>query len=254
LWPFSGDVCTWGTLTPNQIASAGTAQYSSRPTCGDAVSNSPKITVPPPPAALAQVLFPLTPEQFAEAYALGSAFPFIDDSKTRFEWFDDANDLGWRLWLFDLAGESINATVDGERLPIERVLLEDAPLRGSLQAYGRAAANRLLCLAPAHQKKGLAKEIYKREEPLFRQWSARELQLDAGCEALKAGTWIRAGFRPGTGHQLAWERDWQEYQTKELGRREGQFVQFPLSWAEWPSEFYKKLATRLMVMPMFLEL
>ncbi|MBX7096588.1 MAG: GNAT family N-acetyltransferase [Myxococcaceae bacterium] len=160
--------------------------------------------------AIDVALAPLCRQDVVQAYSgLGSQFDFVDDSRTVIDFEPLQPDATWLVKLFDRSGRCISGA-DG-RPGIRRYLRVRSSLRGQT-GLGRVAFNHMMCLEKEFRRKGLAREIYRREEALFRKWQAAEVHLNAGCDAVRSQVWQKLGFELSMGYRSKVEDLWDEYQ------------------------------------------
>jgi GNAT superfamily N-acetyltransferase len=180
--------------------------------------------------------------------------PFVDNGRTTFEWDRQGSDLTWRVHLFAHSGASVNRTVDGRVFPIERTLHNHVSLRSEPAASGKVASADTLCLAPRYQGRRLGSLLHERERALYVKWGAREIQLDAGCEAKRTGLWFREGFSLAPARRSWLEVDWEDFQRCTLGITEESFKPLPLDWAKWHPKFRKFIAKSEGTLPLYMSL
>ncbi|MFT3917315.1 MAG: hypothetical protein QM704_25485 [Anaeromyxobacteraceae bacterium] len=115
---------------------------------------------------------------------------------------------------------------------------------------GRVAHNACLCLAQGFTRCGVGREIYRREEALYRAWGAKEIHTEAACDALKSGVWFDFGFKVAPDELNSLGVIWRELQAEILKRSGNQLRQLGETWDTWEPEFRRFIGERESV-PMY---
>ena len=178
--------------------------------------------------------------------------PCIGDDLTGFEWLSmGPNTIAWEVTLTGTDGSHVTDPV----LPIRRSLSCLKPFR-LRPGSGRIAFNHALCLTPGWRTKHIGSRVHNSEYALYGRWRAVEVQLDAGCDALREGTWFRPrfGFRTAEDtwtYQLGFH--WGEYLRRE-GRTIVPFAAPKDSWDTLDVGFRKYLMNTILTLEMAKEL
>ncbi|CAN5923117.1 hypothetical protein BH11MYX4_BH11MYX4_05480 [soil metagenome] len=126
----------------------------------------------------------------------------------------------WRVVLYDPTGTSSACA--------SRSVEPSAPL--IVGTRGRVAFKDSIRVTV--QEQGLATEIYRTEEALFRTWNIAEIHLEAALDGL--AVWVRKGFQPT-------DRGFFEARYAEWAEEKGRDPAPLASFAAYPEEFLRSL-------------
>lgn len=173
----------------------------------------------------------------AEFDRLPQTFPFVARVDHEVEVYrlpePDGGYLNWTLNLFDAENRPIHRA----SMPLHRMIYLNLPLRGS-EGSGPVLYNNITCLSPEYQRRGLGKHFEELDERFCREFRFRELQLNAGCEALTNNHWQRKHkFVPSLNAQVIIQQEWAPWcraEKREVGTIDAS------DWLSLPEDFRLK--------------
>lgn len=153
-------------------------------------------------------------------------FPFVSSAALAFESWGER--YSWTLRAFDAFGAPIHLN----SRPFTRTVRSGA-FRGK-GGSGLIVFNDFTCIREPYQFKGLGSFLQQIDESFASQFGATEVQLNAGCEALKSSYWqLNQGFVPSQHFRNVLEEDFSEWQSAQGVPS----TPLPESWKQMPADF-----------------